>query len=163
MREKMSAALARTGKILAVSGALLLAVAGGVWYRHSSFLSAAVINAETVYFNSFGERSRQPLSSARAKVRSLGSTDGAETSLLDIVRSFSGAWAKLDASEDITIENLRYGSDNTDVMGTAQNNESIQKLRALLEDEGYSPRVDNIQRIPNGALRFNMSVTRGGR
>ena len=163
MREKISAALAKSGKILTASGLLFLIVAGGIYYQQRSILTTAPLNAETLYFNAFGERSRQPLSSARTKVRSMNTAEGADTSLLEIVRSFSSAWNQLGVSSDITIENLRYGSDNTDVTGTAESNESIQKLRALLEEEGYSPRVDNIQRIPNGALRFSMSVTRGGK
>ncbi len=163
MRERMSVALARFGKILAACAALFLILAGGVFYQHRSILSASAQNAETLYFNSFGERSRQPLSSARAKLRSLNSEEGADISLLEIMRSFSTAWGEFGASSDIMLEQLRYGSENTDVMGTADSNESIQKLRALLEEEGYSPRIDNIQRIPNGALRFNMSVTRGER
>ena len=163
MREKMSVALTRFGKILTACAAFLLAIAGGIYYQHYSLLSASALNAETLYFTSFGERSRQPLSSARAKVRSLNSPGGADTSLLEVVRSFSVAWSHFTTSSDITLELLRYGSENTDVMGTAENNESIQKLRSLLEEEGYTPRVDNIQRIPNGALRFNMSITRGGK
>ncbi len=163
MREKLSGALERFGKILGACAALFLMVAGGVYYRQHSILSLSAVNAETLYFNAFGERSRQPLSSARAKVRALNAEERTEVSLLEILRSFSAAWSVFDTSGDITLETLRYGAENTDVMGTADNNESIQTLRARLEGEGYSPRVDNIQRIPNGSLRFNMSITRGER
>lgn len=161
MREHFSAALFKFGRAAIVVGLFLLLIASGIYYLQSSMLAASQLNSETIYNSAFGERSRQPLSSAYAKVRSLSSSESVDTSLHSILRSMTAVWGKLSVSDDIIIENLRYGTENTDIMGTSENNESIQRLRQLIEEEGYSPKVENIQRIPSGALRFNMSISRG--
>lgn len=163
MREKLAARMLKLGRVLAVAGIVLLAVSGASLFRFSSLLESSGENAERVYFNAFGERSTQPLSSARAKLRSLSSPDDSELSISEMIKSISFAWGEAGASDDIIIENIRYGSENTDMLGTADSNDSIQLFRSKLEDGGLTPRVDNIQRIPNGSLRFNISLTRGAK
>jgi hypothetical protein len=87
-----------------------------------------------------------------------------DTSLYATLRSVSAAWEKLGVSSDVYIETMRYGSENTDITGTARSNESIQRLRQLLEAEGlFAPASGlSIGTIPGGDLRFNMNIPRGG-
>lgn len=162
-RERMFATFARYGRYIAVTGVLLLAAALGAYMIQDSAVAGSAAATEEIYFRSFGERSKQPLNSARAKLYSSDPQRAAETSLIDVLRAFSFAWDEMGVPEDITIESMRYGPENTDITGTSSNNESIQKLRAVLESDGFSPKIDNIQRVPSGELRFNMSVTKGTR
>ncbi|MDR1915499.1 MAG: hypothetical protein LBQ58_02870 [Synergistaceae bacterium] len=160
-RERLVGIMSRAAKTAVVSGFIFLLAVCGIYAYHSSLLSSGATNAESVYEASFGERSRQPLSSAQSKLRSV-STSETDNSLQAILRDVTDVWDKLGASADITIETLSYGSETTSILGTAKSNESIQRLRNLLEEQGYSPRTENIQTIPGGDMRFNMNITRGG-
>lgn len=163
MREKLAARMLKIGRVLAAAGVVFLAIAGAAFFRFSRLLDASRENTQQVYFNSFGERSNQPLSAARAKVRSMTSTGDTELTLTDIIKSISFAWTEVGAPDEVIVENIRFGSENTDIIGTAENNESIQRMRALLEEDGLVPKIDNIQRIPSGSLRFNISITKGAK
>lgn len=168
-REKAVLAFTRASKAAVAFGVVFLILGAGVYVMHRSLLASAASSAESLYNASFEERSRQPLSSSFAKVRSLG-TPQVDTSVHALLRNVTAVWEKMaEAKEEddeegveIRIDTLRYGSDNTDIVGTSENNESIQQLRSALEQEGYTPKVDNIQRIPSGELRFNISIPRGG-
>lgn len=163
MREKLYTSLLRFGRVIAASGIVLLIAVLAILFQQGSILDAGASSAEEIYFRTFGERSKQPVNSARAKVRSLSTKDDTDIPLTEIVKCLAFAWDEMKDVEGISLENLRYGAENTDIVGTSENNEAIQRLRSAIESEGFSPRIDNIQRIPNGALRFNMSITRGGR
>lgn len=160
-RERAIGALAGAARLSIAFGLLFLLLSAGIYLFQGSLLTASAQSMEGVYSASFGENSRQPLSSARAKVRSLQSPETVDNSLHTTLRSLTAVWDKLTASNDIYIETLRYGADNTDILGTADNNESIQRVRQLLEEEGFSARTDNIQTIPSGELRFNLNISRG--
>jgi hypothetical protein len=161
-REKFAATLSAVGKAAVVCGAVLLLITAGVYLNHSSLLNAGTSSMEEIYQAAFKESSRQPLGSALAKLRSLQSPD-ADASFNSFMRSFSLVWDKLGVSGDISIDSLRYGGDNTDVTGTARNNESIQNLRSILEAEGFTPKNDNVQQIPGGQFRFSLTISKGGR
>ena len=159
-REKLMFSIARSCKVAIASGLAFLLMAGGLYAMHRSLLPKVETSAESIYSAAFGERSRQPMSSSLSKVRSL-SAPQADTSVHALLRNITTVWEKMGEEAAIRIETLRYGSENTDIVGTSENNESIQLLRTTLEEEGYAPRVDSIQRIPSGELRFNMSIPRG--
>jgi hypothetical protein len=159
-RERQVASITRACKVAVACGALFLLLASGIYAAYRSLLPRTGSNAESLYSASFGERSRQPMSSSVAKLRSLGAPQ-VDTSLHAFLRNITSVWEKMGEDAAIRLETLRYGSENTDIMGTSENNESIQLLRSTLEGEGYAPKVDNIQRIPSGELRFNISIPRG--
>lgn len=162
-REKTIGFLSRFGKIAIATGMLALIATGTLFLQHKSLAERSAGNAESVYSASFGERSGQPLASASTKLRSVRQTTEADVSLHAVMRSITKTWDNLGASDDIAIESLKYGTENTDILGTALDNESIQNLRQRLEDAGYTPKTDNIQKIPSGELRFNMSLSRSGK
>jgi hypothetical protein len=110
---------------------------------------------------SFGERSMQPMVSARRKLADAGN-DAPGYSLLSLVSDISDAWKKLGDEPGITRETLKYGPDASDILGTAKNNESIQRFRSFIEETGSSPRTDNIQTVLGGDLRFSMNIRRNG-
>ncbi|MDR1885474.1 MAG: hypothetical protein LBQ56_04310 [Synergistaceae bacterium] len=159
-RERAVGALLGASRLIAGLGVAALLLSGGVYAFNLSLDAAAQAKMETIYEASFGERSSQPLRSITEKLRSL-SGGPSETSLYDTLRSVSSVWDKMGVSSDVYIETLRYGADNTDIMGTAKNNEAIQTLRQRIEEEGLSARTDNVQTIPGGELRFNLNISRG--
>ncbi|MDR1019303.1 MAG: hypothetical protein LBL73_00970 [Synergistaceae bacterium] len=162
-REKLVASLTMAGRAATASAAVILLLTLGVWLHHASVLEASRASSGAAYAAAFGETSQgSPLSSAMAKLRDTGGAE-ADVSFNGVMRGISSVWEKLNASDDISIEILRYGADNTDLTGKAKSNESIQRLRSLLEDEGFVPARDNIQQIPGGYLRFNLTISRGDR
>ncbi|MDR0615477.1 MAG: hypothetical protein LBG29_01610 [Synergistaceae bacterium] len=162
-REKLVSSLTLAGRAAVTSAAALLLMALGVYLHQASVLDAGMISAGTIYSSAFREPSvGSPLSSAIARLRSVTSPD-ADVSFNSVMRGVSSVWDQLGASDDISIEILRYGGENTDLTGKTKNNESIQHLRSLLEQEGFTPNRDNIQQIPGGELRFNFTITRGAR
>lgn len=160
-REEAISGLTRFGRAAIATGLLMCLGAGFVYLNNSDLADTAQPALEDIYAAGFGERSRQPLSSALAKLRSMGALE-ADNSLYAMMRGVTTVWDKLGVSADITIDTMRYGTETTDVVGTAKTNEAIARLRTLLVEEGYSTRTDNIQTIPGGDLRFNMTITGGG-
>ena len=162
-REKLVASLTVAGRAAVASAAVLLLLTLGVYLHDASVLAAGRASSAAAYAAAFGETSAgSPLSSAVAKLRAVGSPES-DVSFNGVMRGISSAWENFSASDDISIEILRYGADNTDLTGKAKSNESIQRLRSFLEDEGFVPARDNIQQIPGGYLRFNLTISRGGK
>jgi hypothetical protein len=162
-REKIVASLTAAGRAAAAAAAVFLCLALGVYMYGASVLEAGRASSGAVYAAAFGEKSSgSPLGSAMTKLRSVTSPD-IDVSFGGVIRGVSAVWDKLGASDDISIEILRYGGENTDLTGKTKSNESIQRLRSLLEAEGFTPTRDNIQQIPGGYLRFNLTISRGDR
>jgi hypothetical protein len=162
-REKLVSSLTSAGRAAVVSGAVMLLLAFGVYLHQASVLRAGMSSAGAIYSAAFGEPSAgSQLSSAMTKLRAVTSPDE-DVSFNSVMRGVSSVWDKLGVSDDISIEILRYGGENTDVTGKTKSNESLQHLRSLLEEEGFTPNRDNIQQIPGGDLRFNLTISRGAR
>ena len=103
----------------------------------------------------------QPVASALSKLRA-AEAGGVPDTISPLLTDISSLYEKSGIKGDITIETLRYGSEGTDIMGTAKNNDAIQNLREALEEIGYTPRTDSIQSIPGGNMRFNMNILKKG-
>ena len=161
-RERIVGRLTKIGRIAVAAGVVFLACAAGIAARQASLVRRAPDGTGAIYANAFGERSRQPVGSSREKVRSLAAPEE-DASVFSILRAVTGVWDNLGVSDDITIETLKYGTENTDILGTTRDNESIQRLRQLFEEAGFVPKTDNIQTIPGGALRFNLTLSRGNK
>ncbi|MDR1481646.1 MAG: hypothetical protein LBI74_03375 [Synergistaceae bacterium] len=160
-RERIVGALSRAARFAAAVGAVVLLAAGGVYAYNSSVAGAANSDMEAIYSASFGETSSQPLRSINEKLRSLNGQEG-ETTLYDMLRGVSSVWDKIGTSADVYIETLRFGTENTNIIGTAKSNEAIRNLQRLIENEGLSARTDNINTISAGGdLRFSLNISRG--
>lgn len=159
-REKLSSSLLRFGRAVSIAGMLLSLICVIILLVQYRSEDRASSNASDIYTILFGERSSQPLGSARERLRSLSTGGSSDLSMLEVLRSLSSAWDKFGDDAKITIENMRFGTENTDIMGTSESNDLIQSLRSHLEGDGYTPRIDSIQQAPNGLLRFNISITR---
>jgi hypothetical protein len=160
-RERILESLSKVSRAALFSGVIFLLAAAAVFMRQSSLEALAEGHSASLYETAFKERSMQPLVSAAAKLRNTGEA-GRDDSIVSYLRDVSSVWGQLGDDPGITIETLKYGSQNADIMGTARDNAPIQKLRSGLENLGYSIRVDNIQSIPGGGMRFSMNVTGGG-
>jgi hypothetical protein len=159
-REKLIGLISRVARASLVSGLIFLVAAFALHLKDSQLSRIGAQNPGLLYEASFGERSMQPLSSAAGRLRSSRDGTTSEGSVTSLLRDMSSLWERLGSEPDITVETLRYGSDNTDILGTAKNNESIQRLRNLFEGLGYTPRTDNIQTVPGGDMRFNMNISK---
>ncbi|MDR1509902.1 MAG: hypothetical protein LBS53_09720 [Synergistaceae bacterium] len=156
-KERMYGVIAKSARAVIVFGVTVLIALCGIYAGQSAVLSEYGDNPSAVYEAAFGERSMQPVASALSKLRA-AENGGASDTLSPLLTDISSLYGKSGASGDITIETLRYGSDGADIMGTAVNNEAIQKFRDALEEIGYTPRTDSIQAIPGGNMRFNMNI-----
>ncbi|GHV27876.1 hypothetical protein FACS1894167_03690 [Synergistales bacterium] len=157
-REKLIVSLSRTGKAAIAAACFMLILTGGVCLYNAGISEGGQEFAEEIYSRSFGETSRQPMSSVLAKMRSLRDSGGG-MSFGAVMRIVSSAWEELGISGDITIDDIKYSGDNTDITGTALGNEQIQKLKSSLEAKGLSFKSDNTQLIPGGKLRFSISLS----
>jgi hypothetical protein len=161
-RERLVSSLTGIGRAAVISAVALLLAAGWVYLSHSRLLEAGQSSMEEIYSAAFNESSSQPLVSAVSKLRSLRSQD-VDGSFNAVMRGIASVWDNLGASDDISIDTLRFGAENLDLSGTARSNESIQHLRSMLETEGFAPRPGKIQQIPGGELRFDLTISKGGR
>jgi hypothetical protein len=160
-REKIISRLSAAGRTALVSGLVCLVLMAGVYFKQSLVARDTLNHTGDIYEMSFGERSAQPAVSAARKLASAGK-DGPGYSLLSFASDISNAWKKLGDEPGITIETLKYGPEASDILGTAKNNEAIQRFRSFIEETGASPRTDNIQTALGGYLRFNMNIRRNG-
>ena len=112
-----------------------------------------------IYSSIFGESTSSPISAAARKLRLVtGSGDGAHLSLAATLANFAAAW-KADASAaSITMDDLRYGVESTELQGLADNMNAIQALRDSLVKNGFSVRIGDVQQVPSSGLRFNMTL-----
>jgi hypothetical protein len=160
-REKIISRLFVAGRAALAAGLVCLALMAGVYFKQSLVAGDILNHAGDIYEMSFGERSMQPRVSAARKLTGEGENEPGY-SLLSFVSDISDAWKNLGDDPGITIETLKYGPDASDILGTAKNNESIQRFRSFIEETGISPRTDNIQSVLGGDLRFSMSIRRNG-
>jgi hypothetical protein len=158
-RERLFDAVSKISRVAVISGLVFLAVMLALFARQSSIAAESALAPGAVYESAFEERSMQPVASSLTKLRS--SRDGTPETISAILEDISSVYGRIGEGENIVFETLRYGSDGTDILGTSKNNDSIQRLRSLLEDLGYTARTDNIETVPGGDMRFNMNISRG--
>jgi hypothetical protein len=160
-KERIYGVISKAARAALVLGLTFLIALCGVYAAQSALLSAYGDNPSAVYEAAFGERSMQPVVSALSKLR-VAQSGGTPDTISSLLADISSLYEESGIAGDVTIETLRYGSDNTDIMGTAKDNEAIRKFREDLEKIGYNPRTDSIQTIPGGNMRFNMNIMKKG-
>jgi len=160
-RERLCDTILRTARVALISGLVFLLAALALYVKQSYAASNVVGDPASVYEGAFGERSMQPVASALTKLRISRDGDAPET-MSAILGDISSVYGRMGEAPNIVLETLRYGSDGSDILGTSKNNEAIQRFRILLDEIGYAARIDNIQTIPGGDMRFNMNISVGG-
>lgn len=163
-RERFVGQLAKAARF-ALAGGLVFALASGALFLQQTATSDSSSSLPgSVYTSAFGERSGQPLVSIRQKLAQLQGT-GQDTSLQGFLKTLAPIWEELTPSGNIVVETMKYSleQEKADLLGTAKNSNAIQDLRTLLEKQGFSLKTDNIQQIPGGGVRFNVSITKGAK
>ena len=57
------------------------------------------------------------------------------------------------------LDSLRYGAERTEIQGLAGSMDSIQSLRDLLNRNGFTAKVGEVQQVPGSGMRFSISLT----
>jgi hypothetical protein len=158
-REKLLDSIARVARVALISGVICLLGAVTLYARQSSSARALASSPARTYETAFGERSMQPVTSAMSRLRE-ARDGGRPMTMSSMLEDIASAYGASESSADMAIETLRYGSDGAEAQGSAASNELIQKFRSKMEELGYSVKIENIQTIPGGNMRFGMSMSR---
>ncbi len=163
-RERALGLLVKTARFALAGGLLFAAASGALFWQQTTASDITTSLPGNIYASAFGERSGQPLVSIRQKMAQLQGIRQ-DTSLQGFLKALGPVWEELNSSGDIVVETMKYSleQERTDLLGTAKDNSAIQRLRALLEKQGFSLKTDNIQQVPGGGVRFNLSITKGAR
>lgn len=163
-RERAVLMLVRTAACFGIAGLLFC----GVQFLEVRRLKVAIeqyaAESASLFQDVFGagERIVDPLSQARRAMAELRGQGKAENSFSLTLSHLGRTW--LDGEEKRknlpVLEQLRYSGDGADIIGTAENMESIQLLRGAAGSGGYRASLGDIQQIPGGGLRFTLSVRR---
>ena len=110
-----------------------------------------------IYGTAFGERSNSPLASSSAKIKNL-STGGTNMSLEQALENISAAWKASASSGSLKLDAIRYGTERTEIQGTAAGSGAVESLRDSLNKSGFSAKITDIQQIPGSGMRFSIGL-----
>lgn len=130
-----------------------------IQYRlHDWKLEALQSRSSEIYRTVFDPTGKiiDPLSQARARLADIAGNDKG-LSLESVLSRIGEVWSDLEKGE-ILLNTLRYNSDYVDMSGTASEMISVQKLQKSLDTEKIQSRIGDIQQIPGGGIRFNMTL-----
>jgi hypothetical protein len=150
---------------LAVKGLSLLLIAGFLFaagsfikYRTAKWNLAAIRERSfDVYRDVFDRNGRiiDPISQAKARISMLSGT-GNGLSLEEALARIGVAWEDI-ADGDVVLNSIRYNGDYMDISGTASEMSTVQNFERALDKDGSESRIGDIQQIPGGGVRFNMT------
>ncbi len=146
---------------LVLLGGFFVLVSLALWLGRMSEKDLFTVAPGEVYGASFGERASNPTRAARAKVGEVRSTPG-QFSFTSVIAAMLPAWQG-GTSGDLKLEAVRYSAEKMEIQGTAKNMETIQKLQNAIQRAEFTARAGDIQQIPGGDFRFNLSVQGGKR
>ncbi|MBQ9881758.1 MAG: hypothetical protein IJM42_03995 [Synergistes sp.] len=107
-----------------------------------------------------GERGGNPLAYAAKRLRML-SGESSRLSFEKTLADIASAFEELPDKKAVRIDSLRYGSERTEVEGTASKTDDIQKLRDAFGRKGFSAKTGGVQQIPGGGMRFTLTLSAG--
>ena len=110
-----------------------------------------------IYGTAFGERSNSPLASSSAKIKNL-SAGGTNMSLEQALENISAAWKASASSGSLKLDAIRYGTERTEIQGTAAGSGAVESLRDSLNKSGFSAKITDIQQIPGSGMRFSIGL-----
>jgi hypothetical protein len=157
-----------TERITGLTGRLLiwllvcgLIFTGGAFIRYRSHgwkLEALQNRSFEIYRKVFDPTGKiiDPLSQARARIADIAGNDKG-LSLESVLSRIGEVWSDLEKGE-VLLNTLRYNTDYVDMSGTASEMISVQKLQKSLDTEKIQSRIGDIQQIPGGGIRFNMTL-----
>lgn len=148
----------KTAKTLSILGVMFVVFSAmpliqGLIYKGSFDRAPAQI-----YRRIFGEESGSPLMSVNRKLKML-TGNGTQMTLEQTLSNFSAAWKDNPSSAGMKLDSLRYGAERTEIQGLAGSMDSIQSLRDLLNRNGFTAKVGEVQQVPGSGMRFSISLT----
>lgn len=138
---------------------LLFAAGSFVKYRTAGWsLNAIRDRSYDVYREVFDPNGKiiDPLSQAKAKISALSGTDRG-LSLEEVLSRIGAAWKDVPEGKRI-LNSIRYNGNYVDISGSASEMSTVQSFQKALDKDGTESRIGDIQQIPGGGIRFNMTL-----
>ena len=110
-----------------------------------------------IYQIAFGESSNHPLAASAAKIKNQ-SINGTNMSLEQTISNLAAAWKTSVSSDSVRLDTIRYGTERTEIQGTASKTESIESLRDSLSKNGFTSAIIDIQQISGSGMRFSIGL-----
>ena len=79
-------------------------------------------------------------------------------SLEQALENISAAWKASASSGSLKLDAIRYGTERTEIQGTAAGSGAVESLRDSLNKSGFSAKITDIQQIPGSGMRFSIGL-----
>ena len=152
----------KTVRILTAIGAVFLLFSLALFFMTNSYSDRYEYAPETAYKTVFGEQSRSPVTSALKKLKIITGESRSMT-FEQTLSNLTSAWGVLKSPSDIRLDSLRYGTERTEIQGTAGSMNSIQELKESLAKSGFSAKLGDVQQVSGTELRFSVTLTGAGK
>lgn len=110
-----------------------------------------------IYKIAFVESSNSPLASSAAKIKNLGA-GGTNMSMEQTLDNIAAAWKASASSGSLKLDAIRYGTERTEIQGTAAGSVPVASLRDSLNKNGFNAKISDIQQIPGSGMRFSIGL-----
>lgn len=155
--ESFFAAAFTTARAAVFLGLLFLVLsAGAFFYSRLSSDHFEDLPFET-YGIAFGEKSNSPLASSAAKIKDLGVSE-TNMSLEQTLDNIAAAWKVSASSGSLKLDAIRYGTERTEIQGSASGSTPVESLRDSLNKNGFNAKISDIQQIPGSGMRFSIGL-----
>jgi len=151
------AAAFSTARAAAFLGLLFLVLSAGAFFY-------SILNSDRfedvpfeIYGIAFGERSNSPLASSAARVKNLGAS-GTNMSLEQTLDNIAAVWKTSVSTDSLKLDAIRYGTERTEIQGTAAGSGPVESLRDSLNKNGFNAKISDIQQIPGSGMRFSIDL-----
>lgn len=151
------AAAFSTARSVVFLGLLFLVLSAGAFFY-------SILNSDhfedvpfEIYGIAFGERSNSPLASSAARVKNLG-TNGTNMSLEQTLDNIAAVWKTSASTDSLKLDAIRYGTERTEIQGTATGSGPVESLRDSLNKNGFNAKISDIQQIPGSGMRFSIGL-----
>jgi hypothetical protein len=74
------------------------------------------------------------------------------------LENIAAAWKTSTPSGSLKLDAIRYGTERTEIQGTASGSGAVESLRESLNKNGFSAKITDIQQIPGSGMRFSIGL-----
>lgn len=158
MTERVTGIVNRILSVILISGIFFSAGSFIRYFSSEKHLEMLKTRSIEVYRDVFDAQGRiiDPLSQAKAKIAEISGTESG-FSLEEVLGRIGKSWSDVQQN-GIVLNSLRYSGDYVDMSGTASEMSSVQLLQKSLDTKEIQSRIGDIQQIPGGGIRFNMTI-----
>ena len=72
--------------------------------------------------------------------------------------NIAAAWKMSASSKSLKLDAIRYGTERTEIQGTAAGSAPVESLRDSLNKNGFNAKISDIQQIPGSGMRFSIGL-----